>query len=445
MASSGMEITIKTIRADGSSERQFIEGLGRRDSVVGADVEARVREIIENVRTRGDEAVRAYTESFDGVRPDRWFISKDEMKRAFESVEEGFRAALMAAAENIRRYHEKQIVRGYEEKDERGVIIGQAVRGLSRVGLYVPGGTAAYPSTVLMNGIPAKLAGVERLIMATPPRREWDPGVLAAAYVAGVDEGVCYGGAQGIAALAYGTESIEKVDKIVGPGNIYVATAKRLVFGVCDIDMIAGPSEILILADAGANPDWIAADMLSQAEHDPNSAAILLTDDEKIAQKTALRLAERLSLLERRETAEASLKNNGCIIICGSEGEMIELADIIAPEHLEILMKEPIDIAAKIKNAGSVFCGPWSPEPLGDYFSGTNHVLPTSGTARFASPLGVYDFVKRMSYTYYTEEALKSAKDHIIALGEAEGLTAHAEAVRARFEQKKEGLCGPEK
>jgi histidinol dehydrogenase len=330
----------------------------------------------------------------------------------------------------------------------------------------VPGGTAAYPSTVLMNAIPAKLAGVGELIMVTPPQKPPGVGVgagaepairvgagcvfgdktvavnapclpaeiLSAAFVAGVDRIILAGGAQAVAALAYGTETFPKVDKIVGPGNIYVATAKRMLYGFVDIDMIAGPSEILVIADEYASPAYIAADMLSQAEHDPMAASILLTTSGEVAERAARELKAQLESLERREIAERSLGRNGLIILCRSEDEMIHLANAAAPEHLEILTDDPLGLVPRIRNAGSVFCGPYSPEPLGDYYSGTNHVLPTSGTARYASPLGVYDFVKRMSYTYYPREALEAAKDDILAIGEAEGLTAHAAAVRKRFE-----------
>jgi histidinol dehydrogenase len=425
---------IKIIKADGTAERNALATLAGRDTVPERDVEDAVREILEDVRRRGDTAVREYSVRFDGYAPEQAFVSREEMKTAFESVDETFREAIMAAAANIRSYHEKQVSEGYEEKRADGVVLGQMVRGLSRVGLYVPGGTAAYPSTVLMNGIPAKLAGVERLVMVTPPRREQDDAILAAAWVAGVDEVVYYGGAQAIAALAYGTESLPRVDKIVGPGNVYVATAKRLIYGLCDIDMIAGPSEILIIADENANPDWIAADLLSQAEHDKNAAAILLTTDEELADCVSEQIEKRLSLLPRRDIAAVSIQNNGLIILCRSADEMVSLANLAAPEHLEILTEDPLALVPAIRNAGSVFCGPWSPEPLGDYYAGTNHVLPTSGTARFASPLGVYDFIKRMSYTYYTKEALAAAKAHIVAIGEAEGLTAHTEAVKARFD-----------
>ncbi|MDR1028075.1 MAG: histidinol dehydrogenase [Clostridiales Family XIII bacterium] len=436
---------IRTIQANNKSEFEAIARIGDRGGAPDADTEATVREILENVRLRGDEAVRAYGLAFDGCVPDRPTLTREDMKAAFDSAPCGFRDAITAAAENIRRYHEKQVVRGYELRGEDGVVLGQIVRGLSRVGLYVPGGTAAYPSTVLMNAIPAKIAGVEELIMVTPPGKtgEANPLIAAAAFAAGVDRAILIGGAQAVAALAYGTETVPKVDKIVGPGNVFVAAAKRMIYGVADIDMIAGPSEILILADAGANPAFVAADLLSQAEHDARSASVLLTTDEGLAERVAAEIETRLDDLDRGETARASIDGNGLIIICRSDGEMTALANHIAPEHLEILTEEPMALLPEIRNAGSVFLGPWSPEPLGDYYAGSNHVLPTSGTARFASPLGVYDFVKRMSYTRYTKEALKAAKDDIIEIGNAEGLTAHTASIRVRFEG--EGSCASEK
>ncbi|MDR2157562.1 MAG: histidinol dehydrogenase [Clostridiales Family XIII bacterium] len=430
---------IRTIRADGRTEFDAIARIGSRGGTPDADTERTVREILANVKEKGDAAVRAYGLAFDGFVPERPVIGREEMRIAFEAAAPGFREAIVRAADNIKRYHEKQIPAGYEQESQNGVLLGQIVRGLSRVGLYVPGGTAAYPSTVLMNAIPAKLAGVEDLIMATPPSAQGEtiganPNILAAAFVAGVDRAILIGGAQAAAALAYGTETVPKVDKIVGPGNVFVAAAKRLLFGIVDIDMIAGPSEILIIADAHANPAFIAADLLSQAEHDADAASILLTTEEDLADRVGTALNAQLERLERRETARASIAGNGLIVVCRSEDEAVDLANHIAPEHLEILTEDPLALLPRIRNAGSVFLGPWSPEPLGDYYAGTNHVLPTSGTAKFASPLGVYDFVKRMSYTRYTEEALEAAKDDIIEIGNAEGLTAHVASVKIRFE-----------
>jgi histidinol dehydrogenase len=343
--------------------------------------------------------------------------------------------ALVHASENIRKYHERQAeasIGGYEEKGADGIVLGQVVRGLTRVAIYVPGGTAAYPSTVLMNAIPAKIAGVGEIVMITPAREEMKE-VLGAAYLAGVDQVILAGGAQAIAASAYGTETFPRVDKIVGPGNIYVATAKRLLYGTVDIDMVAGPSEILVLADETADAAYAAADLLSQAEHDPLAASVLLTTSEALAAGAAAAIESQLARLSRADTARQSIEQNGLILLCRSEDEMIDLANEMAPEHLEILTRDPLGVLSRIRNAGSVFLGPYTPEPVGDYYSGTNHVLPTGGTARFASPLGVYDFVKRMSYSSYTQTALEKAKKDIIEIGEAEGLTAHVAAVKIRF------------
>ncbi|MDR0886391.1 MAG: histidinol dehydrogenase [Clostridiales Family XIII bacterium] len=424
---------IKIINADRKTEYDALDSISNRDEGVGSDVTTAVTEIIDAVRTRGDEAVREYTIQFDGSAPDNIVVTKEEMKEAFESIDSELRQALLNAASNIKAYHKKQLQRGYEDKREDGCVLGQMIRGLTRVGLYVPGGTAAYPSTVLMNAIPAKIAGVEELIMVSPPRDK-NPVILAAAFIAGVDKVLLVGGAQAVAALAYGTETIPKVDKIVGPGNIFVATAKRLVYGRVDIDMIAGPSEILIIADEEANPAYVAADLLSQAEHDKEAASILVTTSTKLAEAVSIEVEKQLAKLSRVDFARVSIDNNGLIIICRSEEEMVRIANYVAPEHLELLVFDPMRLIPDIKNAGSIFAGPWSPEPLGDYYSGTNHVLPTSGTARWASPLGVYDFIKRTSYTYYTKDALKAAKDDIVKIGTSEGLTAHVNAVKIRFE-----------
>ncbi|MDR2132450.1 MAG: histidinol dehydrogenase [Clostridiales Family XIII bacterium] len=435
-------MSIRIVHADGAQEYAVIERIETRAETRDRETEEVVRAIIRDVRENGDDALRAYGRRFDGGFPAEQEVGRDALAAALAEATPAFRGALERAADNIRRYHEHQICEGYEIA-EKGVTLGQTVRGLARVGLYVPGGTAAYPSTVLMNGIPAKLAGVSELIMVTPPsmigeganaRFEANPDILAAACVAGVDRLFLTGGAQAVAALAYGTESIPRVDKIVGPGNIFVATAKRLLFGKVDIEMIAGPSEILVMADAGARAAYIAADMLSQAEHDRNAAAFLLTTSAELAAAVADELERRLGGLARAEIARASLDHFGLIVVCRSAEEMCALANRIAPEHLEILMEDPMSYLGRIENAGSVFCGPYAPEPLGDYFAGTNHVLPTGGAARFASPLGVYDFVKRMSYTHYTREALAAARDDIIELAEREGFGAHADAIRARFE-----------
>ena len=428
---------IRIIEADGKKEREALSALAGRGGAPGAEVEARVREIIEAVRAEGDAAVLRYTALFDGEAAAAGGLrafERDELKAAFKRLPDTLAMALLHAEDNIRRYHAKQETTGYEEKREDGTVIGQLVRGLSAVGLYVPGGTAAYPSTVLMNAVPAKLAQVETIIMVTPPRAEMDE-ILGAAYIAGVDRAILAGGAQALAALAFGTETIPRVDKIVGPGNLYVATAKRLLFGTVDIDMVAGPSEILVIADSAADPAFVAADLLSQAEHDADAAAILLTTDAGLAAAVSAEIEKQLARLSRAEIARRSIEANGLVILCRSDDEMADLADLAAPEHLELMVEDPLGFLPRVKNAGSVFCGPFTPEPVGDYYAGVNHVLPTSGTARFASPLGVYDFVKRMSYTYYTEAALARAKDDIIEIGSAEGLTAHVNAVKIRFKE----------
>ncbi len=435
---------MKIIYANNDLEYQFLKEMKKRTGEINLSVNETVLKIISEVAEKGDEAVRGFALQFDGAVPDRFEITREEMKPAWENGPETLKKALIHAKENIMDYHVKQVRQGYEIKKDKGVILGQTVRGLSRVGIYVPGGTAAYPSTVLMNAIPARLAGVEEIVMVTPPVVEKktgagtvcraNPDILAAAYLAGVDRVFLAGGAQAVAALTYGTESFPAVDKIVGPGNIFVATAKKLLFGRVDIDMIAGPSEILVLADGEANPKYIAADLMSQAEHDPMASAVLLTTSEAVAKETLEEIEIQFAKLERKEIIEKSLENFSAVIICKSAEEMIRLADIIAPEHLELMIKEPMEHLPRIKNAGSVFCGAYAPEPLGDYLSGTNHVLPTSGTARFSSPLGVDSFVKKMSYTYYTKEALEEDREDIIAIAEKEGLGAHANSIKVRFE-----------
>ena len=341
--------------------------------------------------------------------------------------------ALLNALENISNFHNRQKRQSFIDARPDGTILGQRVRGLKRVGLYVPGGTAAYPSSVLMNAVPAKIAGVEELIMVTPPSKNGraNPDILAAAAIAGVDRVFLVGGAQAVAALTYGTESIPRVDKIVGPGNIYVATAKRLVYGKVDIDMIAGPSEILVLADGTADPKYLAADLMSQAEHDPLAASILLTTDGDIAGRT---IERQMQTLERRDIIERSLRDCGAVIVCRSVDEMADIANEIAPEHIELMIEDPMSLLGRIDNAGSVFMGKYSPEPLGDYYAGPNHVLPTSGTARFFSPLSVDSFVKRSSFISFTREALAEASGDITVIAEREGLTAHANSIRVRFE-----------
>ncbi|MBQ7756117.1 MAG: histidinol dehydrogenase, partial [Oscillospiraceae bacterium] len=354
---------------------------------------------------------------------------------ALTEADQKFVDALLNAMENITAFHQRQKSQSFIDPQENGVILGQRVRGLDKVGLYVPGGTAAYPSSVLMNAIPAKIAGVKEIIMVTPPLKNGQPNkdILVAAAVCGVDRVFLAGGAQAVAALAYGTEQIPKVDKIVGPGNIFVATAKKLLYGVVDIDMIAGPSEILVLADHKANPKYIAADLMSQAEHDVLASAILVTTSERIAEETIEELEKQLPNLSRASIILKSLSDYGAIIICDDKNQACDIANRLAPEHLEVLFENPMEYIGRLDNAGSVFLGAFAPEPLGDYYAGPNHVLPTSGTARFFSPLSVNSFEKRSSYIYYTEDALNAAKDDIMLIAKKEGLTAHANAIKVRF------------
>ena len=383
----------------------------------------------------GDEAVREYTEKFDGAVPEKTEIGREEMETALKNSSSDFVYALHKAAENIRDFHERQKQQSWFNTFENGTMVGQRIRGLERVGVYVPGGTAAYPSSVLMNVIPAKIAGVKEIIMVTPPGKDGKPNqnILAAAAVAGVERIFLIGGAQAIAALAYGTESVPRVDKIVGPGNIFVATAKKLLFGVVDIDMVAGPSEILIVADETAEPQFLAADLMSQAEHDVLASAILLTTSQRIAEETIEELNRQMQALSRKDIIEKSLTDYGAVIVCNNLSQAIDFANELAPEHLELCVKNPVEYIGRVDNAGSVFLGNYSPESVGDYYAGPNHVLPTGGTARFFSPLSVDSFIKKSSFIYYTSSALDSAKDNIITLADAEGLTAHANAVAVRF------------
>ncbi len=402
------------------------------------DVEKTVSEIIENVRKNGDNALFEYCKKFDGAQLDSLAVSKEEIEEAVDCVESEFISILEKAAANIRKFHEKQVRNSFIINDEDGIVIGQKIIPVDRAGLYVPGGTAAYPSTVLMDSIPAKIAGCGEVIMVTPPNSEGkvNPVILAAAKVAGVDRVYKVGGAQAIAALAYGTETIPKVDKIVGPGNAFVAEAKKQVFGSVSIDMIAGPSEILIVADSKTNPAYAAADLLSQAEHDKMASAVLVTDSYELAQNVSRELEKQIPLLERRETARASIDNNGKIIIADTLDKAIDIANEIAPEHLELCVDNPFDCLDKIRHAGSVFMGRNCPEALGDYFAGPNHTLPTSGTAKFSSPLSVDDFVKKTQYTYYTKEALSKAAYDVAYFAEAEGLTAHAKSALIRIAEE---------
>lgn len=428
---------IRKIIADGTAEVQFLKEVEKRNGETDKKVSEIVSEIIDNVKENGDKAVKDYTLKFDGKLPEYYEVPLDVIHDAMTNADEAFVNALLNAMENITEFHNRQKEQSFIDAKGNGCILGQRVRGLDRVGLYVPGGTAAYPSSVLMNAVPAKIAGVKEIIMVTPPGKDGkpNPDILTAAAIVGVDRVFMCGGAQAIAALAYGTEEIPKVDKIVGPGNIFVATAKKLLYGKVDIDMIAGPSEILIVADDTASPAYLAADLMSQAEHDRLASAILITTSEKIAEETSAELEKQMASLERNEIIRSSIDNYGAIIVAKTMDRAIELANSLAPEHLEIQVNDPMSYLGKLNNVGSVFMGQYSPEPLGDYFAGPNHVLPTSGTARFFSPLSVNSFVKRSQFIYYTEQALLDAKDDIVCIAEKEGLTAHAHAIKIRFEK----------
>ena len=427
---------ITTVIADGKKEYEFIEFLKKRAQNSDKNVIPAVSEIIDNVRENGDDAVREYTIRFDGKTPENAEIGSDEIDEIIKSCDPEYIGTVERAAANISDFHKRQVQQSWLTTKSNGVIMGQRVRGLKRVGIYVPGGTAAYPSSVLMNAIPAKIAGVEEIVMCTPPQKDGtpNPNIIAAAKIAGVDRIFLMGGAQAIAALAYGTQTVPKVDKIVGPGNIFVATAKKLLYGTVDIDMIAGPSEILIVADSSANPRFLAADLMSQAEHDKLASAILLTDSAELADKTKLELELQMKELIRKEIIEASLDNFGAIIVCSDMSQAVDFANELAPEHLEVCCENPMEYVGKLDNAGSVFLGNYSPEPLGDYFAGPNHVLPTSGTARFFSPLSVDSFIKKSSFIYYTEDALKNDALDVIRFADTEGLTAHANSIKVRFD-----------
>ena len=414
--------------------RELIAQLKQRKKTAGRQVEAAVAEIIERVRREGDAAVRDYTLRFDGSLPAKTELSREDMQRSASFCDPELIEALGRAARNIRDFHQCQKQQSWFVTRPDGVMMGQRIRGLASVGIYVPGGTAAYPSSVLMNAIPAKIAGVGEIVMVTPPPKTGspNPAIMAAALEAGVDRVFQVGGAQAVAALAFGTETVPAVDKIVGPGNIYVATAKKQLYGTVGIDMVAGPSEILILADETANPVFLAADLMSQAEHDVLASAVLLTTSEEIADKTAAELSRQMERLSRRDVISKSLDSYGAIVVCKDMEEAVGFANELAPEHLEVCTAEPMEYLGKIDNAGSVFLGGYAPEPLGDYYAGPNHVLPTGGTARFSSPLSVDSFVKKSSFLYYTKDALLQASDDIIALARAEGLTAHANSVEVR-------------
>lgn len=425
---------IKILSADKISREEI---LARGDNLDMSKVESAVAEILSAVKKSGDEAVREYTKKFDGCELENFKVTQKEIDAAFDAVDPYFVETLKTAAENIRAFHEKQKREGFEIVKPDGTVLGQRIMPVLRAGVYVPGGTAAYPSTVLMDAIPAAVAGVSEIVMVTPPDRNGNvkPEILAAAKVAGVTEIYKMGGAQAIAALAYGTKSVRRVDKIVGPGNIYVAAAKKAVSGFVGIDMFAGPSEILIIADGGANPEYLAADLLSQAEHDKLASAVLVTTSEEVAVKTAAALERRLADLPRKDIAGISVENNGKIIIVKDLKQAAEISDALAPEHLEIMTENPEEVLKDIRNAGSVFLGAFSPEPIGDYFAGANHTLPTSGTARFSSPLGVDDFTKRSSYIKYSEVALKANGERVADFAEREGLSAHARSITARLKK----------
>ncbi|MBE7023280.1 MAG: histidinol dehydrogenase [Ruminococcaceae bacterium] len=400
------------------------------------DVEAIVSDIIENVKTNGDKALFEYCEKFDKAKLTALEVTKEEIDEAVKAVEPKFLEVLRLAARNIRKFHEKQVRNGFIINDESGIVTGQKVIPVDRAGLYVPGGTAAYPSTVLMDSIPAKIAGVREVVIVTPPNSEGkvNPVILAAASIAGVDRIFKVGGAQAVAALAYGTESVPKVDKIVGPGNAFVAEAKKQVYGKVSIDMIAGPSEILVVADGKSNPRYVAADLLSQAEHDVLASAVLVTDSMELAEAVSRELELQIPLLERAEIARKSIDANGKIIVAENLDAAIEISNEIAPEHLELCVDNPFDYLDAIRHAGSIFMGRNCPEALGDYLAGANHTLPTSGTAKFSSPLSVDDFVKKTQYTYYTYDALKKVAEDVSFFAQKEGLTAHAKSATIRIE-----------
>ena len=402
------------------------------------DVSGIVAEIIDTVRRDGDRALKEYAKRFDGADLTELVVSEDEIEEAMAKIDDYFIETLKQAEANIRQYHEKQLRSGYEIRKEDGIVLGQKVTPLAKVGIYVPGGPASYPSSVLMNAVPAKIAGVSEIVMVTPPDENGTIAapILAAAAIAGVTKIVKTGGAQAVAALAYGTESVPAVDKIVGPGNVFVATAKRMVFGQVDIDMIAGPSEILVLADKTANPRYVAADLLSQAEHDTMASAVLVTDSRQLAQAVQEQVEVQLAQLPRQVIARASVDNRGKIIVASSMEQAMETANAIAPEHLELCVDEPFELLPLVRNAGSVFLGKNTPEAMGDYFAGTNHILPTGGTARFSSPLSVDDFLKKSSYLYYTKEALAKVKDRVADFAAREGLDGHGKSVTIRFEEK---------
>ncbi|MCI6991670.1 MAG: histidinol dehydrogenase [Clostridiales bacterium] len=417
---------------EGETDRQTI--FARKDPV--DSVAAPVQAILADVKANGDAALKKYTKEFDGVDLTSIEVGMGAIDEGFRAADPGLVEILYRAADRIVAFHQRQVRNSFLINDEEGILMGQKILPLQRVGLYVPGGTAAYPSSVLMNCIPAKLAGVKEICMVTPPGKNGKipPNILAAARICGVDRVFRVGGAQAVAALAYGTESVPKVDKIVGPGNQFVAEAKKQVFGQVGIDMVAGPSEILVIADGKCTPQIVAADLLSQAEHDPNASAVLVTDSQELALAVQAAIEEQIPKLLRKDIARASIDNNGKIILAQSLDTAVEISNEIAPEHLEVCVDQPFDVLSKITNAGSVFLGRNCPEALGDYFAGPNHTLPTSGTARFSSPLSVDDFVKKMQYTYYTKDALAKAQMSVSNFAKKEGLTGHARSIDIRFD-----------
>ncbi len=429
---------IQFIDLRANKDSGIFDKLASRSQIEYGDVQDKVSDIVNNVKKNGDKAVLEYSSMFDKVElcPDNLPVSQIEIEEAYEKVDKELIEVIKRARKNIAQFHEKQLEKSWFTTDENGVMLGQLYNPIEVVGIYSPGGTAAYPSSVLMNAVPAKVAGVKRIVMATPPGGSdgINPAILVAANEAGVNEIYRVGGSQAIAAMAFGTQSIPKVDKIVGPGNIYVALAKRMVYGYCDIDMIAGPSEIMVVADETANPRFVAADMLSQAEHDAIASSLLVTSSEKIAKEVEKELEIQLNVLPRKEIAQKSLEGFGAIILVDDIESAVNVVNRIAPEHLELCVNEPFGLISLIKNAGAIFLGNYSSEPLGDYFAGPNHVLPTSGTARFFSPLNISEFMKKSSIISYSKKALQEVKDDVIRFAEAEGLKAHANAIRVRFE-----------
>ena len=432
---------MRIVKLTDETKNNLLESLLKRSPNSYSQYEKTVNDIIEDVRTRKDEAIFEYTMKFDKceMSADRIRVTKEEIQEAYEQLEDSFVVTMKHSAENIRKFHEKQLHNSWIVPEDNGSILGQKITPISISGVYVPGGKAAYPSSVLMNVIPAKVAGVSRIIMTTPPSADGkvNPGTLVAADIAGVDEIYKVGGAQAIAAMAFGTQSIPKVDKITGPGNIFVALAKKACFGYVSIDSIAGPSEILVLADETANPRFVAADLLSQAEHDEMASAILITTSEELAQQVSREVDAFTNVLSRKEIICKSLENYGYIFVAENMEQAIDAVNEIASEHLEILTKSPYEVMTKVKNAGAIFLGEYSSEPLGDYFAGPNHILPTNGTARFFSPLNVDDFLKKTSIISYSKDALQAVHKEIELFAEKEGLTAHANSIKVRFEESK--------